>query len=345
MFHIYSEDANGGRIGIVFGDGQTLTVADSHPNFAVIHDLLRDSVDRNEAEVRRLADVATSVADSIAKLSDRVVLRGTDLYFDGDLIDKAITRHIVAMYRENDPKWAYLVAFLENLAANPSAKSRRHLYYFLDKHDFQITEDGHFIAYKGVEPDGRSIHAGYGIVDGTVYSHAKLPNEVGSVVEMPRSMVDNDRDRTCSVGLHAGTHSYASNFGHGRVMTVKINPRDVVSVPHDSNDQKLRVCRYVVAEFAPASPYSGTTWTPTETAFDLDDDGEDEDEWCGNCPNMVDECTCNVPETTYPDCNDECELGDCIDDECICHTEAHKGLAGNFECTNCDCAHWVRSED
>ena len=34
----------------------------------------------------------------------------------------------------------------------------------------------------------------------------------------------------------------------GTVLEVYVNPRDVVSVPHDYSAQKIRVCRYVVGE-------------------------------------------------------------------------------------------------
>ena len=39
------------------------------------------------------------------------------------------------------------------------------------------------------------------------------------------------------------------DFARGKVVIVKVNPKDVVSVPHDCNCQKLRTCAYtVVAE-------------------------------------------------------------------------------------------------
>jgi hypothetical protein len=47
-----------------------------------------------------------------------------------------------------------------------------------------------------------------------------------------------------------GSHEYANSFkGSGRMLVVKINPKDVVSVPGDCSHQKLRTCRYeVIAE-------------------------------------------------------------------------------------------------
>ena len=49
----------------------------------------------------------------------------------------------------------------------------------------------------------------------------------------------------CSFGLHCGTRAYAVGYG-SIILTVKVNPADAVSVPSDSDCQKIRVCRYLV---------------------------------------------------------------------------------------------------
>jgi hypothetical protein len=135
-----------------------------------------------------------------------------------------------------------------------------------------VTEDGDLLAYKGVNVDGTSVHAGYGIVNGEEFEHANLPNEVGSVIEIPRSMVDTNRGAACSVGLHVGDYSYASSFAR-RLLTVVVNPRDVVSVPSDSEDRKVRVARYTVIGIA-EEPIS----TPTYAYVGTEDAEDDEDE-------------------------------------------------------------------
>ena len=55
-------------------------------------------------------------------------------------------------------------------------------------------------------------------------------------------------------GLHAGALNYVASYGsvesNDRIVIVKINPADVVSVPSDCNCEKLRTCRYeVVGEY------------------------------------------------------------------------------------------------
>jgi hypothetical protein len=46
--------------------------------------------------------------------------------------------------------------------------------------------------------------------------------------------------------LHVCSQSYLGHFGGDRVIVCKINPKDVVSVPADYNNAKMRVCRYEV---------------------------------------------------------------------------------------------------
>ena len=73
---------------------------------------------------------------------------------------------------------------------------------------------------------------------------------------MNRADVDDDSQNTCSRGLHACASSYLGNFysnsPDARVVVVKVDPKDVVSVPYDYNFSKMRVCRYeVLADVTP----------------------------------------------------------------------------------------------
>ena len=78
---------------------------------------------------------------------------------------------------------------------------------------------------------------------------------------MPRNLVDEDKNRHCSSGLHVGAMGYVKRYGSirrkpeagegNRVVIVKVNPKDAVSVPQDENCQKLRVSSYeVIAELS-----------------------------------------------------------------------------------------------
>jgi hypothetical protein len=104
----------------------------------------------------------------------------------------------------------------------------------LEKNSLPITPDGCFLAYKRVRENYMDCHTG------------TMDNSVGRVVEMERNMVDDNRNNTCSSGLHFCSHSYLSSFGGERTVIVKIDPADVVSIPSDYNDAKGRACRYTV---------------------------------------------------------------------------------------------------
>jgi hypothetical protein len=76
-----------------------------------------------------------------------------------------------------------------------------------------------------------------------------MDNSVGKIVEMERNEVDDNKDQTCSTGLHFCSQDYLPHFGNGydsRVVILKINPADVVSIPSDYNNAKGRACRYEV---------------------------------------------------------------------------------------------------
>jgi hypothetical protein len=123
---------------------------------------------------------------------------------------------------------------MENLLENPSKRSVDELYGFLEKNNLPITPDGHFLAYKKVRNDYKDVYSG------------TMDNSPGQVVTMPRNKVDDDKDRTCSVGLHFCSEGYLNHFGGERVVIVKVNPRDVVSIPSDYNNTKGRACQYEV---------------------------------------------------------------------------------------------------
>ena len=122
---------------------------------------------------------------------------------------------------------------------NPSRRAVNELYAFLEHKAMPLTPDGNFLAYKGVREDYTDWHSG------------KFSNKVGDVNEMIRNKVCDDANIGCSHGFHAGSLDYARGYGNGgHLMVVEIDPRDVVSVPLDCEQQKLRTAKYkVVAHF------------------------------------------------------------------------------------------------
>lgn len=160
-----------------------------------------------------------------------------EVTYAGKPVHGALSDMLLRMIDEGfDPTpWA---KFLDNLMLNPSYRSRTQLYGFLEKYDAPITEDGCFIAFKGVRMDYTDHHTG------------TMDNSIGQVVVMDRFDVDDDPNNTCSSGLHACATEYLDGgmFSGERIVVLKINPRDVVSIPTDYNFSKMRVCQYEVID-------------------------------------------------------------------------------------------------
>ena len=168
--------------------------------------------------------------------------------------------------------------FLDNLYKNPSSNSIKQLYDFLSYKDLPIDEEGYIIAYKGVNYDYYSSHGNTRtkVLQGVVDEAGRILNTPGSKIAVERSDVDDDFNNHCSFGLHVGSYDYASGFA-SRVVMVRVNPADAVSVPRDCSFQKLRCCAYeVICDFeseiqAPLVEVKDSTLIE----HDRDDDYED----------------------------------------------------------------------
>jgi hypothetical protein len=203
----------------------------SNPQFANIKELVKSG---KLEEAAKLIDLKPQVLAAIA--GSKAELRGNTVYFNGEAVHSILGHRIVSLAQQGftiEP----MLRFLENLMSNPSKRAVDELYGFLEASKLPITDDGHFLAYKSVRQDFKDHHTG------------TMDNSPGTVVRMDRNKVDEDKDRTCSYGLHFAAHEYASNFGSsGRMVVLKINPRDVVAIPSDYNKQKGRACEYLVLE-------------------------------------------------------------------------------------------------
>lgn len=234
-------------------------VLPDHLNYKMILEALPTG---SEDELVNLVDIPTAVAT----FSDGLVeVKNGQVLYEGEVVHGSVSKRILEFMSKNLP-FKPLVNFLNNLMENPSMQSQQELYDFLEHEHLPITEDGHFLAYKAVRNDYMDKYAG------------KFDNHVGKVCQMNRAKVDDNRSVGCSQGLHAGALNYVAGYGcidnGDRIVIVKINPRDVVSVPSDCNHEKLRTCRYEVV-----GEYQGELHKPLYGAEFSYDEYNDPDEY------------------------------------------------------------------
>jgi hypothetical protein len=237
-------------------DGKMFTVARDHINWDKIVESLKN---RDYTDLLALIDVSSAVRDWIGDFDDLSIEDGA-LVLKGVPFSDRISQKVFDMIDEGHPADG-LVNFLRKVRQNPSAASQRELLLFCEANGFMIHEDGDIIAYKGVRDNGFDSYSGsvlnlpWNIMTEEQRNRYSIPQtsdgvtvqatQQGTIVTMPRGQVNDDRNETCSFGLHFAAHEYASGFGQ-RLMVMKINPADVVSIPSDYNNQKGRCCRYVI---------------------------------------------------------------------------------------------------
>jgi len=279
-FTVYDNEGNGSITVVVPGHGIKVT-DNTNPNWDKIQELVKIG-DTSVVDLFDLADtVSKRFANLSSKLSDRVKVDNGHVFVDDNQINNTLTDKIVSFLNEG-LDFEPLVNFLVLVLDNPNDHSREQLYRWLDTHNFTITPSGWIVGYKGVVSDPthgyKSVHSGKATVNGVTHT-GQIPNPLGATVEMRRPEVTHDPNVGCHQGLHVGTYEYARSFARGGVLEVHVNPVDVVSVPTDSGDAKMRVCRYLVVKEINA-PYSSSLRTPTEDDFDW---GESDDEDDGEC--------------------------------------------------------------
>ena len=226
-------------------------VSVSHRNFAeLLVELKKPS--HNVVRITELSNLEDYVRSFAIKAvgAERVKVEHGEITYCGHvlggyLVDKIL--EFLSLGLDAQP----LVNFLERLMKNPSKRAVDELYKFLEHGGFPICEDGCFLGYRGVRNDyySKTGNKETIVLQGKVDADGHIYNGVGETIEIQRASVDEDKNIGCSFGAHVGEFSYAQSWGGGgRLLVVKVDPADAVSVPLDSSCQKLRCCKYVVVE-------------------------------------------------------------------------------------------------
>jgi translation initiation factor IF-1 len=219
---------------LIQGDNLVIVIDNTPHTISKNHITYSQVVDAIKAEQwDRVKEIIEPTKAVINYSNGHISIKDETLYWKNNPVHGSMANRIISMFREGFP-FMPMISFMTNLMENPSKRAVDELYPFLEKGQLPITPDGHFLAYKKVRKDYLDCYTG------------TIRNQVGDIVEMERNQVDDERDRTCSAGLHFCSKDYLNHFGGERIMIVKINPRDVVSIPSDYNDTKGRCCRYEV---------------------------------------------------------------------------------------------------
>ena len=217
-------------------DGNTYVLNNTNAQFDIAVQAIKDD---DEGALRKAVNMKQTIVDTSG---GHLELKEGTVFYKGEVLNHSLVERILKMFSEGhdiNP----LLRFLENLLENPSFRAKNETYGFLSACSLPLTDDGYFMAYKKVGSNYFDLYTG------------TMDNSVGNTVSMPRNEVNEDSEQTCSAGLHVCSQSYLSHYGAGtygssgdtdRVLIVKVNPRDVVAVPNDYDNAKMRVCEYIV---------------------------------------------------------------------------------------------------
>ena len=230
----------------------------SHPEYIALVECVKTGDDTEFLALLNTGVIIENWSDGAFRFTDGV------LYYVDEVVHNVITDRIIEMLKQGFD-YKPMLKFLERLYQNPSYRAINELYTFLTHKFLPITEDGYFLAYKAVTSDFRDKYT------------CQIYNSVGQSPTMPRFRVDDNCDMGCSKGLHVGAIDYVKSYGSAgdKVVICRVDPADVVSVPLDSEHQKVRCCKYeVVAE------YDGDLLPPVVDEYEsyyshLDGDEED----------------------------------------------------------------------
>lgn len=238
----------------VFIDGNINTIDISHMNYdPLLEELRKAPADRDLAAIKSFVTVLAMIDRYVTgkvSMTDALVL------FEGNPVGDLLAKRMLEIFQKGIDVTPYAL-FMENVRQNPADYVHMELYEWMEKGNLPITPDGHLIAFKKVRDDYKDCHTG------------KFDNSVGAELEMDRDACDTNRHEHCSTGFHFCSPDYLNSFRGDRVMILKINPRDVTSIPSDYNFTKGRTCRYIViGELTGEAAARHKVWSTPVVGFD-----------------------------------------------------------------------------
>ena len=265
MKYTYTTSDENTSITFLDTDGQVHVITTGHPHMRELEDMVLNHKAGfiNEIDEERCLDLIDSgrmIQKNLAPYSNEFRYDGGVMYYKTNILGDAITKTMMKALanEDNENNASAIINFVRKLYDGVDSYSViNNLYSWVRERNLTITSEGNIVAYKAVNMTDEenevfeSLSGGIEnsvIVDGVAVPQARVPQKIGSVVEMNRSLVDDNPNNHCSSGLHAGSWDYASTFGGTHVLTVVIDPADIVSVPNDHSGMKMRTCRYKITD-------------------------------------------------------------------------------------------------
>lgn len=229
---------------IINTNSQTFTYYNHHKNFSEVKEIASQIVKTSSCTEKQFSDLKSfsSIKEKLITWGNgHISVSNNQIYYKDELIDNVLSKFILHLIDKKDKTLQYWCNFLDTIQNCSSSHVYDRLFLFISKNDLSISKDGKSIyAWKVIGSNYKDKYTN------------TIDNSVGQYVSMPRNRVTIDNNITCSSGLHVASLDYLrscyANSGD-RLVIVKVNIEDIVSVPNDYEGSKIRVSAYtVVAE-------------------------------------------------------------------------------------------------
>lgn len=228
-------------LNVLFG-GRMRTINNTHAKFDRAVDLVKTVAAIGPAQVAmdELEEIL-DIRKFVARITHgRVQVGADEVRIDGRPAHGYAVTRLLEMIRA-DFDVTPMVKFIDKLQSNPTADVREDMWKWLEAGGMPLCEDGDFIAFKKVNEDFYDFHS------------ESVFHGVGTPVSMPRELCDDNRNNTCSRGLHFCSYEYLDGYkgSRGHVLVLKIDPANVVAIPREYSLSKGRACAYYVHSTIP----------------------------------------------------------------------------------------------
>ena len=218
------------QLTVYFSNGESAVWSLNHPDIKEVESLCAMNA---WSEIMVLHNAAKAILTEEVSVEDNL-LNVAGVIVNLDTSNNPVFQFIDLLRKKGvvDTEIERIKPFLKNMFENPFIDAVTEIYDYCKAMDFEITDDGCFLAYKNVRKDLGSIH-----------DNGKTKHVIGEYTE--EKMYDTNRENHCSAGLHFCSKGYLSSYPGETTIIVKINPKDVVAIPTDYSYMKGRCRKYM----------------------------------------------------------------------------------------------------